>query len=101
VGANTSKIRLIDGRIVRYPGMTDHHQESSKYIFELWGCGFNQFNQIDDTGKDHFTPVLVRAVPLPPDVELGLDLRGMAWDWLHVCWAGWADLLCCCFYPSS
>ena len=47
--------------------------------FELWGCGFNQFNQIDDSGDDVFKPTLIESGPAS-----GIDIL----------WAGWADLLC-------
>ena len=57
--------------------MTDDGQ------IELWGCGFNQFNQIDDTGKDIFEPKLITAIPYCSNAESIV---------FH--WAGWADLWC-------
>lgn len=55
---------------------------------ELWGCGFNQFNQIDETGNDVFGPKLITSIPCCSNTESVV---------FH--WAGWADL--CCNLPSS
>jgi hypothetical protein len=49
---------------------------------ELWGCGFNQFNQIDGSGKDVEKPQQITSV-------VASDI-----DFIEVPWAGWADLLC-------
>lgn len=51
-------------------------------VVELWGCGFNQFNQIDETGEDISKPKRIATVA-SPDI-----------DSIEVLWAGWADLLC-------
>jgi hypothetical protein len=48
---------------------------------ELWGCGFNQFNQIDDSEEDIFTPKLIQSLPSTADD-------------VEILWCGWADLLC-------
>ena len=49
---------------------------------ELWGCGFNQFGQINDSGDDVYN----------------LTLIDYAQSWncpsIKLLWAGWADLLC-------
>jgi hypothetical protein len=45
---------------------------------ELWGHGFNQFSQIDDTVEDVSASKCVERV------------EGI----IEVIWAGWADLLC-------
>jgi hypothetical protein len=49
---------------------------------ELWGCGFNQFGQINDSGDDVYNPTLVDYAQFSryPSIKL--------------LWAGWADLLC-------
>jgi len=50
------------------------------WVWELWGCGYNDFNQIDDTGKNVVHPKLIRRVPEPDKIEI-----------LSV---GWSYLLC-------
>jgi hypothetical protein len=47
------------------------------------GLWINQFNQIDDTGKDIFEPKLITAIPYCSNAESIV---------FH--WAGWADLWC-------
>jgi len=50
----------------------------------LWGFGFNQFGQINDTEEDVYSPVCIDSFDVTADeVDCGI-----------VCWAGWADLLC-------
>jgi Regulator of chromosome condensation (RCC1) repeat len=59
--------------------MDQKHDE----VTELWGCGFNQFCQIDETGDDVYE--LTRIDFVPPD------------PWSHsleILWAGWSDLIC-------
>src|SRR5271170_7605332 len=51
---------------------------------ELWGCGFNQFRQINDSRDDVYDLTLIDYVQSSrlPSIKL--------------LWAGWADLLCTC-----
>jgi len=51
-------------------------------VVELWGCGFNDFNQIDSSDDDVHTLKLIdsREQACPQD--------------LLVLWAGWGDLFC-------
>jgi hypothetical protein len=51
-------------------------------VVELWGYGFNQFNQIDSSGKDVEKPQQITSVG-------SSDI-----DSIEVLWTGWADLLC-------
>jgi hypothetical protein len=65
---------------------------------ELWGCGYNQFHQIDETGKNVYGPKLIATLPC-------LDAENVVFHW-----AGWADVLCtllllspftCCLSPFT
>jgi hypothetical protein len=52
--------------------------EAPNEIFELWGCGFNQFGQLDKGSRD--------------DV---FQLKLITSDTIvSVIWAGWADAVC-------
>jgi hypothetical protein len=51
-------------------------------VDELWGCGFNQFNQIDGSRKDIEKPQQITSVVSSET------------DSIEILWAGWADLLC-------
>lgn len=53
---------------------------------ELWGCGFNQFRQINDSGRDIHNLILIdyaQSATVPS---------------IKLLWAGWADLLCYFLY---
>jgi hypothetical protein len=50
---------------------------------KLWGFGFNQFKQINDTEDDVFTAECIDEVTNTEDSRS-----------VRILWAGWADLLC-------
>ena len=51
---------------------------------ELWGCGFNQFFQIDDSGDDVHELTRIDSVPASSESNSRIEIY----------WAGWADLIC-------
>lgn len=55
---------------------------SENRIAELWGCGFNQYDQIDNSGRDAFELKKIDETHLSPKPQLS------------ILWAGWADLIC-------
>jgi len=63
-------------------------------VAELWGCGFNAFNQIDDSGDDIYSL---------KHIDSSLDYRDHAVSSPHfvILWAGWADLFCTLLRGSS
>jgi hypothetical protein len=64
-------------------GLFDFMAHDEDAVTELWGCGFNQFGQIDDYGDDVYE--LARIDYVPPD-RVG--------NGIQILWAGWADLIC-------
>jgi hypothetical protein len=49
---------------------------------ELWGCGFNQFGQINDSRDDVYNLTLIDYA------------QSWSFPSIKLLWAGWADLLC-------
>src|SRR5436190_1845575 len=56
-------------------------------VAELWGCGFNAFTQIDDSGDDIYNL---------KHIQSSIDYREHAVSSPHfvILWAGWADVFC-------
>lgn len=55
-------------------------------VTELWGCGFNQFGQIDESGDDVHELTRIDSLCSEP--------RLTQLDGITVLWAGWADFIC-------
>ena len=56
--------------------------EDDELRVELWGCGFNQFGQINDSRDDVYNLTLIDYA------------QSSSYPSIKLLWAGWADLLC-------
>jgi hypothetical protein len=61
-------------------------KDDEEIVTELWGCGFNQFCQIDESGDN--VRELTRIDLLSSKALFDHD------DGIKIVWAGWADLIC-------